>query len=91
MGRLWYWRSGNSAEVDFIFEDDINRIIPAEVKAADHTRAKSFVTYCKQYRPQLGLRISGKNVGDNDKQGTHEINLPLFLLWRLQAYLSEGR
>ena len=89
--RPYYWRSGNSAEVDFIFEDDVNRIIPIEVKAADHTRAKSFVTYCKQYRPQLGLRITGKNVGDNDKQGTHEINLPLFLLWRLQTYLSEGR
>ncbi len=84
--RPYYWRSDNTAEVDFVFEDDANRIIPMEVKSADNTRAKSFATYCKQYRPALGFRISAKNVGDNQKDCTHEISLPLYLLWKLPAY-----
>ena len=35
----YFWRSGNTAEVDFVFEQD-GRIIPVEVKSADNTMAK---------------------------------------------------
>ena len=47
----WYdklWRSGNTAEVDFVFEQD-GRIIPVEVKSADNTMAKSYRLFCKRY------------------------------------------
>ena len=50
----YYWRSGNSAELDFIFED-ISGLIPVEVKAADNTQAKSFKQFCKKYSPQTVL------------------------------------
>ena len=82
------WHSNNTAEVDFAFEDNINRIIPMEVKSGDNTRAKSFTAYCKQYAPSLGFRVSSKNVGDNEKNGTHEISLPLYMLWRLPMYIT---
>ena len=85
----YYWQSRNSAEVDFLFEDERNRIIPMEAKSADNTRAKSFASYCKQYKPALGFKVSSKNVGDNQKDSTHEINLPLYLLWKLKAYIQE--
>ena len=84
--RPYYWRSDNSAEVDFIFEDAINRIIPMEAKSADNTRAKSFITYCRQYKPALGFRVSLKNVGENQRDATHEISLPLYLLWKIGNY-----
>ena len=84
----YYWRSNNTAEVDFVFEDNINRIIPMEAKSGDNTRAKSFTAYCKQYAPSLGFRVSSKNVGDNEKNGTHEISLPLYMLWRLPMYIT---
>ena len=35
----YYWRSGNTAELDFIF-DWHNSIVPVEVKAADNVQAK---------------------------------------------------
>ena len=53
--RPYYWRSGNSAEVDFLLEDSLNRIMPLEVKSADNTRAKSLATYCRQYKPELAF------------------------------------
>lgn len=84
----YYWRSDNTAEVDFIFEDTINRIIPMEVKSADNARAKSFAFYCKQYKPDTGFKISAKNVGDNQWDTTHEISLPLYLLWKLRTYMT---
>lgn len=84
----YYWRNSNNSEVDFIFEDELNRILPMEVKSAEHTRAKSFTAYCKRYSPVKGFRISGRNVGCNKKNNTLEINLPLYLLWRLPAYLA---
>ena len=84
----YYWRSGNSAEVDFLFEDDWNRIIPLETKSADNTRAKSFIAYCKQYKPALGFKVSTKNIGVNQKGETREISLPLYLLWKLKDYIE---
>lgn len=86
----YYWRSDNTAEVDFIFEDDLNRIIPMETKSAEHTRAKSFSVYCRQYKPYKGFIVSAKNIGDNQKDATHVINLPLFMLWKLGKYLEEN-
>lgn len=87
--RPFYWRSGNSAEVDFLLEDSLNRIIPMEAKSAENTRAKSLATYCRQYKPALAFKVSAKNVGDNRKGNTHEISLPLYMLWRLQTYLDQ--
>ena len=43
----YYWRSGNSAEVDFLLEDSLKRIMPLEAKSADNSRAKSMAAYCK--------------------------------------------
>lgn len=83
----YYWRSDNIAEVDFLFEDDENRILPLETKSAANTHAKSFTTYCNKYAPTLGFRMSTKNVGDNQKGKTHEINLPLYLMWDLLRYV----
>ena len=86
--RTYYWRSSNNAEVDFLFEDDLNRIIPMEAKSAENTRAKSFSVYCRKYNPATGFKVSTRNIGDNQKGQTHEISLPLYLLWKLKAYLA---
>ncbi len=59
---LYYWTSGNQAEVDFILriaED----IIPIEVKAANNTRSRSLSIYENKYSPKYSIRISLKNFG----------------------------
>lgn len=86
--RLYFWRSGNTAEVDFLFEDK-DRIIPVEAKAAISTRAKSYLQFCKKYRPPLGFKFSMKNVGTNMTEETLTYSVPLYLLWKLNRYLAE--
>lgn len=79
----YFWRSGNSAELDFVFESD-NRVIPMEAKAEIHTKAKSYVQFCKKYHPKLGFKCSMKNAALNDVEGTVTYSLPLYLIWRLK-------
>lgn len=86
--QLYFWRSGNTAEVDFLFEDK-DRIIPVEAKAAISTRAKSYLQFCKKYRPSLGFKFSMKNVGTNMTEETLTYSVPLYLLWKLDRYLAE--
>lgn len=78
----YYWKSGNTAEVDFIYENDSN-IIPLEVKAATNTRAKSFALFCKLYNPKIGYKASLKNSGINTSLNTKIISIPLYLLWNI--------
>ncbi len=85
----YFWRSGNTAELDFLFEYE-DKIIPAEAKAQIHTRAKSYQEYCKKYKPGLGFKISMKNVGDNMTGDTKTISLPLYMIWMIKRYLNEG-
>lgn len=81
----YYWRSGNTAEIDFLIEKN-DQIIPIEVKAADNVQAKSYKLFCKRYSPQIGFKTSLKNIGQNRCENTNTINLPLYMLWRLEQY-----
>lgn len=80
--RPYFWRSGNSAELDFLFEEEGN-IFPVEVKAATNTRAKSYRQFCKKYQPGKGYKLSLKNLAVNDCEGTVTLSLPLYLVWKL--------
>jgi predicted AAA+ superfamily ATPase len=60
--RLYYWRSGNTAEVDFLINIE-GEIIPIEVKASTNTKSKALKTYMDLYNPIYAIKISGKNFG----------------------------
>lgn len=85
----YFWRSGNSAEVDFIYESK-GEIIPVEVKAADNTQAKSYRQFCKQYEPPVGFKLSQKNIAGNMCEKTMTYNVPLYLNWNVDFYSSRG-
>lgn len=78
----YFWRSGNSAEVDFIFEEAGN-IYPIEVKAATNTQAKSYKNFCKKYKVKKGYKMSLKNIASNDIEGVETVSLPLYLIWNM--------
>ena len=59
---LYYWNSGNKAEVDFLLYNK-DGIIPVEVKARDNTQSKSLNIYREKYNPKYSIRISTKNFG----------------------------
>jgi predicted AAA+ superfamily ATPase len=60
--RLYYWKNDNTAEVDFVFQEDIN-VVPVEVKSGLNTRSKSLNLFMQQYNCPYAIRISQKNFG----------------------------
>lgn len=85
----YYWKSRNTAELDFVFSCG-NNIIPVEAKADQHTHAKSYTAYCKKYSSRIGFKFSLKNIGENTVQSTQTWSLPNYLIWRLPEYLKMG-
>ncbi len=81
----FFWRSGNSAEIDFIYEKN-SELIPVEVKSADNTQAKSYKQFCKKYDPGIGFKLSGKNIAVNMCEKTKTYSIPLYLTWNLDHY-----
>ena len=78
-----YWRSDSfQAELDFAFQADMS-VVPVEVKAETNTKAKSLLTYCRKYTPEVAVRCSMNDfnrqvlsVGD-DKE-TILLDVPLY-------------
>lgn len=83
-----FWRSGNTAEIDFVYESEGN-MIPVEVKAADNTQAKSYRQFCKKYEPKKGFKLSRKNIAENMCEKTRTYSIPLYLGWNLNYYEGE--
>jgi len=81
----YFWHSGNTAEVDFIYEDK-GEIVPVEVKSAENTQAKSYKLFCRKYRPGTGFKLSQKNIAENNLEGTKTYSIPLYLCWNLDGY-----
>ena len=59
---IYYWKSGNNAEVDFVINHK-DGIIPIEVKAGASVQSKSLYVYMKRFNPKYSIRISTKNFG----------------------------
>jgi predicted AAA+ superfamily ATPase len=59
---LYYWESGNMAEVDFVLNLQTG-IIPVEVKASNNVRSRSLQVYAEKYKPDYAIRISSRNFG----------------------------
>ena len=83
----FFWRSGNSAEVDFIYESE-GEMVPVEVKAADNTQAKSYKQFCKKYAPRVGIKLSEKNIAKNQIEETVTYSIPLYLGWNIDRYVK---
>lgn len=86
----YFWRSGNTAELDFLFEQE-DEVIPVEAKSNISTRAKSYQQFCKKYTPRMGVKFSMKNVGENRTEGTSTYSIPLYMIWKLEQYLDLGK
>lgn len=80
---LYYWTSGNTAEVDFVWQLK-DKIIPVEVKSGVNLGARSLVIYREKYSPEISIKTSMQNV--EIQEGL--INIPLYLLWNLEKYIN---
>jgi len=59
---LFYWKSDDSAEIDFVIQKD-EHVIPVEVKKGLRTRSGSMAVFVKKYHSPYVIRISQKNFG----------------------------
>jgi predicted AAA+ superfamily ATPase len=75
---IFFWRSGNKAEVDFLVQDGSD-IVPIEVKAESASHAYSLAEYCRKYAPAKSVVTSQEH-----KNGT----IPLYVLWTLKQWLA---
>ena len=75
-----YWKSGNTAEVDFIVQA-AKDIVPIEVKSDRSNRARSLAEYRKKYAPRISLKTSLNNISAGEVR-----NIPLYMLWNIQVY-----
>lgn len=75
---LYYWLSGNEAEIDFIVELK-DGVIPIEVKSGNNKKAKSLKTYMEKYNPEYGIRVS---LGDFSYDARTKIKeIPLYAVF----------
>lgn len=81
---LYYWSSGNTAEVDFIIQSR-TEIIPIEVKSERNVKSRSLAEYCKRYEPKYPVKTSMKS----DVGGEPVVNLPLYLISALGRFAKE--
>lgn len=74
----YYWKSGNTAEVDFVFQYQ-GMLVPVEVKAAGNIKSRSLAEYRKKYHPELAIKTSLRPP----HQENNLLHLPLYLLFIL--------
>lgn len=79
--KLYYWTSGNAAEVDFIIAGD-GKIMPIEVKSGLNKNKKSLQSYADKYKPDMVYRLSPRNF----IQSGNFTNLPLYAANILAAH-----
>ena len=78
---LYYWSSGNTAEVDFILQS-ASEIVPIEVKSERNVKSRSLAEYRKKYTPKYSVKTSMKN----ETNGDEVLNIPLYLISALERF-----
>jgi predicted AAA+ superfamily ATPase len=73
---LYYWSSGNTAEVDFLVPYD-EQVFPLEVKAGINTKKKSLKIYGEKYNTTALSRATLRNF----KQDGKICNYPLYAIF----------
>ncbi len=84
----YYWSSSATSEVDFVISDGLD-VYPLEAKARINMNAKSLKLYRDKYSPKWALRTSLLPYEKNESART--INLPLYMLFALQAELEASK
>jgi len=84
--RPFFWKSGGTAEVDYIIQEGVD-VVPIEVKSARRTRSRSLAEYRKKYSPRMAVRTSLNTIARHSDEYGEVLEIPLYLIWRLKAYL----
>lgn len=89
-----YWRSESfQAEVDFAFQADMT-VVPVEVKAETNTKAKSLMSYCRKYTPEVAVRCSMNDynrqmISTVDDKQTVLLDVPLYAVFMVEKLCKQ--
>ena len=81
---LYYWNSGNTAEVDFVLQQGVE-IVPIEVKSQKSIKSRSLAEYRKKYNPAYAVKTSMVP----ELSISTLLNIPLFMIHTLPKWISE--
>ena len=81
---LYYWNSGNTAEVDFVMQRGAE-IVPIEVKSAKSVKSRSLAEYRKKYNPAYAIRTSMVP----ELTCAALLNIPLYMISALPRLIPE--
>ncbi|MDO5154639.1 MAG: AAA family ATPase [Eubacteriales bacterium] len=73
---LYFWISGATARVDFVFEDS-GEVVPVDVQSKISRKAQSIKVFRSRYNNRMAIRISLDEL--NFSKGV--LNIPLYGLW----------
>ena len=73
---MYFWISGATARVDFVFEDD-GEVVPVDVQSKIRRKAQSIKVFHNKYNNRMAIRISLDKLGFS--KGI--LNIPLYGLW----------
>ncbi len=79
----YYWTSGNTAEVDFVIQCR-NEIVPIEVKAQQHLKARSLDEYRRKYSPKYAVKTSMLGEISNDEP----LKIPLYMISKIDTFVE---
>ena len=80
---LYYWSSGNTAEVDFVLQQG-TEIVPVEVKSEKRIKSRSLAEYRKKYNPAYAVRTSMVP----ELSFSTLLNIPLFMINTLPKWVN---
>lgn len=76
--KIYYWVSGATARVPFVFEGD-NEAVPIDIRIKDNTKAQNIKVFKNKYESKLSMKFSL----DDTYFEKGFLNIPLFGLWNL--------
>jgi predicted AAA+ superfamily ATPase len=80
------WRSGRTAELEFMIKDMHGNVIPIEVKSGKRTKAKSLQSYKSQYNPVKTIKLIG-GQGSSPLEKSHLV-IPLYFTGHLMERVN---
>lgn len=76
--KLYYFEYNSRLEIDFFIRYG-KKATAIEVKAAGNTKAKSMNSVIENWNVEYGIKLSTKNIGNNDKVDSFPLYMAMFL------------
>jgi hypothetical protein len=82
LGYLYYWISGATARIPFVYESN-NSAIPVDIQFVPRNKAQSIKVFNKKFKPEGNTDVSLKISLEQVSLSKSVLNVPAYSLWTL--------